>query len=96
MPVNEPFLNIYQVDYPDPIACGGTLTYSIFITNLGNKAAYNTIVNSTYDPNVEYLSSFPAPSSGNNSWNLGQIAVSGYAKIDIKVRIKSGVFNNSK
>jgi len=93
-PSNDPDLAIYQVDYPDPVACDGTFKYTIFIVNLGSKQSYNTVVTDTYDPFVEFISSNPAPISGNNVFDLGQIGVNGFVTINITAGLKEGVTNN--
>jgi uncharacterized repeat protein (TIGR01451 family)/gliding motility-associated-like protein len=95
-PSNDPDLNVYQLDYPDPVPCGGTFKYTIYIVNLGKNSSYNTLVTDTYDSYVEYISADPAPSIGNTTWNLGEIASSGYSKIDITARIKNGVYNDQQ
>jgi len=96
-PPSEPNLFIYKVDYPDPVGCDDILNYSIFITNLGSKEAYNTVVTENYDQSLEFISSTPAPDAGtDNSWTLGNIPINGYQKIDIIMSIKEGVFNGQE
>jgi len=40
----DPELYVYKVDLPDPVKCGDTLEYKIFIANTGKGAAYNSVI----------------------------------------------------
>jgi uncharacterized repeat protein (TIGR01451 family)/gliding motility-associated-like protein len=96
-PPNEPNLYLFNIDYPDPVACEDILNYTVYITNLGNRESHNTIIIEKYDPFFEFISSDPLPDPGlDNTWSLGNIPVNGVAKIDIQGRIRAGVVNQQQ
>jgi len=73
-------LIIAKTDAPDPVAPGGTLTYTIRVTNTGGDVAWDVEVQETYDSRFTYQSAVPAPTSGNAYWymttlNPGQVYV---------------------
>jgi uncharacterized repeat protein (TIGR01451 family) len=66
---------------------GETITYTISYQNLGTDSAYNSVITDTYPASVTFVSAVPAPSSGNNVWNLGSIPVGGRGWINITVSV---------
>ncbi len=96
-PTNDAKLYLFQIDHPDPISCYDTLSYSIYVTNIGINTAYNTVITENYNSFVEFISSDPQPDTGTvNKWTLGQIPTSSYTMIDVKVKIKDGVYNEQQ
>jgi uncharacterized repeat protein (TIGR01451 family)/gliding motility-associated-like protein len=90
-PPSVPVLNVYNIDYPDPVACEDILNYTIYILNQGTDA-YNTTVSNIYDPYFEFISSDPAPDGGtDNTWTLGIIPANNFTRVDIQGRILPGV-----
>lgn len=90
-PPSDPLLYIYNIDYPDPVACEDTLNYTIYISNQGTDS-YNTVVSNIYDQDFEFISSDPAPVGGtDNTWSLGLLPANDYARIDVRGRILPGV-----
>jgi uncharacterized repeat protein (TIGR01451 family) len=70
-----PVLTITKTDSPDPVEAGGTLTYSVTVTNSGNTDATNVVVTETYDANFNFSSATPSPDAGtNNQWTFASIA----------------------
>ena len=60
-------LSFTKSDNPDPVAPGETLTYVLTVTNNGNVASVNIIVNEAYDGNVV----FSGQSSSSNCATFG-------------------------
>jgi uncharacterized repeat protein (TIGR01451 family) len=88
---SSPVFTITKKDGPDPVDAGGTLLYTLAITNSGNENATSVIVTEHYDPNVSfvYASPGPDPGSGNQVWTLPTVAVGSPETIDIVVRVTS-------
>jgi uncharacterized repeat protein (TIGR01451 family) len=61
-----PAILLECVDDPDPIEVGGTLTYTITVTNQGTEVGTNIVVNCTLPPEQEYVSTGGA-TTGTNS-----------------------------
>ena len=96
-PTNEAKIYLFQIDNPDPIGCYDTLSYSIYATNIGINTAYNTVIKENYNSFVEFISADPPPDTGtDNIWTLGQIPTSTYALIEVKVKIKPGVYDQQQ
>ncbi len=90
-PPSDPVLYLYNIDYPDPVACEDTVNYAVYISNQGTDS-YNTTVTSIYDPYFEFISSDPAPDEGSDhAWSLGIIPENSFTKVDIQGRILPGV-----
>jgi len=70
---------------------GEEIIYTIDYQNIGNATATNVVIRDAFDYiNQQYLtfvSSVPAPSSGNNTWNLGNIAPGQSGRLTIIARI---------
>lgn len=64
-------VEIEKTDFPDPVLSGGTLNYSIIVNVTGN--ASNVTVVDVYPGDISFVSSMPPPSSGNDTWNLGNL-----------------------
>ncbi len=76
-------ISIEKTDYPDPVSAGGELTYTIWINNTGDAPAYNITVYEEYDANFTFISSSPAPTTGNNQWLIPVIEAGGSFSIVI-------------
>lgn len=63
-----------KTDSPDPVAPGGTLTYTLIYT-VTNGTAFNVTINDTLPPELTFVSSTPAATSGNNTWLAGNLTV---------------------
>jgi len=86
---SSPVLTITKTDYPDPVNAGGTLRYTLIITNSGNENATSVIVTEHYDPNVVFFSSNPNPDpdSEDRVWTFPTLAVDYSESIDIFVEV---------
>jgi uncharacterized repeat protein (TIGR01451 family) len=92
---SAPILNILKSDSPDPVDAGTVLTYTIVYFNSGNMAASGVWITDTFDSNVSFGGSNPAPSGGGGSvrsWDIGSLSpLSGNQTIIITVTVSSSV-----
>jgi len=79
-------IDITKTDFPDPVLQGTTLTYFILVNVTGN--ATNVTVNDTYPPFVTFNGSQPPPTTGNNTWFLGNLSNTTF-QINITVNVSS-------
>ncbi len=89
-------LAITKTDSPDPVTAGGTLTYTLTVTNNGPSTADSVTVTETYPAGFTYGTANPLPTSGNNQWTFGSIAASADQTITItgNVTATSGSLTN--
>jgi len=83
-------MNVVKTDFPDPARIGGFLDYTINVSNTGDVAAINVVVNDTLDPNVIFKSSQPP---GGSPFNLELLAPGESVLINIRVEIDSSLQN---
>jgi len=87
---SSPVLTITKTGSPDPVDAGGTLHYTLIITNSGNENATSVTVTEHYDPNVSFSFSTPRPNPGSeNQWTFSTVAVGNPQTIDIIVTVAS-------
>ncbi len=67
---SSPELHIEVADNPDPVGGEATLVYTVLYSNTGNANATGVLLTASYDSRLTFASARPAPSSGNNTWNL--------------------------
>ncbi len=84
-------LTITKTDNPDPIDSGGTLSYQILVNNTGDDTAFNVTVIEIYPANVTFNGSTPPPTSGNNTWLLGNLEPNQSTTINITVNVSSAM-----
>ena len=92
-------LRLTMTDEPDPIAAGGTVTYSLTVTNLGPDIAANVTVTDILPNGVTLLSATPSTGACVGTTTLtcsmGTLTVSQTATITIVARVAaSGVAIN--
>lgn len=88
-------VNITKTDSPDPIFQGNTLSYFILVNISGN--ATNVTVVETYPGNIVFNGSQPPPTSGNDTWFLGNLTNTTF-QINITVNVSptfTGVLVNN-
>ena len=86
-------LTLDKSDSQDPVYNGTNLNYTITISVSGNNAT-NTTVRELYDLNVTFVSASPSATSGNDTWELGNLT-SGTYTINITVLVNSSVANGT-
>jgi uncharacterized repeat protein (TIGR01451 family) len=77
---STPDLTLDVAGYPDPVAAGDPLTYTLHYRNDGNADATQVIVTATLDANVSFDTASPTPTGGADNtwyWELGKIAGEG-------------------
>ena len=89
-------LAISKVDSPDPLPAGGTITYQLTYANNGTVAASGVVITESYDPNLTFVSSTPAPDAGfNNQWTIGTLAAGASGTIAITASLPAGLPNGT-
>ena len=74
---------------PTTANVGDTITYTLTYSNIGNTAS-NVVVTEIYPVGVTFVSSMPAPSMGNNVWNIGSVSSGASGAITITVTVLVG------
>ncbi len=87
-------LSITQIDSPDPAGVGTDLTYTLNVTNTGPSVATSVTVTDQLPAEVAYQSAVPSQgtcshTAGTVTCNLGTLAVSGSAAVNVVVRPQS-------
>ncbi len=88
---HAPALSLVKQDSPDPVPAGNQLTYILWVNNTGNGNATAVNVTETFDSNVTFVSSVPAPTHGNNVWINNSIAPGESWPITITVNVSQAV-----
>ena len=94
-------LSITKTDSPDPVSAGGTLTYTVIVTNNGPSPATNVTVTDTLPGSTTYGSATPSQGTCTGTatvtCNLGSLANGAFATVTITVTAPSttGTINNS-
>ena len=76
-------LEVTKSDFPDPVAPGGALLYTIRITNTESNPATNLVVTETYDPQFQFGSAIPPPTTSSNIWSFASLPAGGEVVISI-------------
>jgi uncharacterized repeat protein (TIGR01451 family) len=88
-PLTEVDLSIAKTDFPDPVAVGTNLTYTITVTNNGPSTATGVTVTDTLPAGVSYVSATPSQGSCSGTstvtCNLGNLANGASATVTIVV-----------
>src|SRR5262249_31980905 len=93
---SSPLLGLALADDRDPAPAGGQVTYTINYTNTGNANAAGVVLNTTYDPNVIFVSATPPPDAGTtDTWTIGNLNVGAAGQIAVTVQIASVLANGT-
>ncbi len=84
----NPLLTV-EKSAPATANTGQNITYTIWVNNTGTDIAYNVIVTETYPAGVIFVSANPPPTTGNNVWNLGNLAPGAAVPIFITVTVNA-------
>ncbi|MGC9308029.1 MAG: DUF7507 domain-containing protein [Thermoplasmatota archaeon] len=85
--LSEPVLLINKTVSSAVVEQGGSITYSIVVSNTGTAPATTVIVQDTYDAAVTFAGAWPYPTSGNGFWDLGELAAGASETITVQVDI---------
>jgi len=85
-----------KTDSPDPLNLSNTtiLTYQINFT-VTNNTAYNVTINDTYPGSVSFINATPTPTTGNASWNAGNITTGTTYQINITLNVSNNLTNGT-
>ena len=86
---SAPVWTLTKSDSADPVAVGGLLVYTIAYDNSGNEDATGVVITETYDTNVTFVSADPAPTSGDNVWDIGPVNAGLSDSIVVTVKVGS-------
>ncbi|HEX2907336.1 MAG TPA: choice-of-anchor Q domain-containing protein [Phototrophicaceae bacterium] len=79
-----------QIDHPDPVLVGSTLTYSLTVSNNGPQRAFDVVLTDVLPPGVSFVSaSHPActTAGGAVTCNLGTLLKAASQTVDITVSV---------
>src|SRR2546425_480138 len=73
---SAPLLSVSKTDSPDPVAAGGTLTYTLSYSNTGNANATGVVLADTVPANTTFVSATAGGTlaSGVVTWSVGNLA----------------------
>lgn len=93
---------ISKIDSADPVLAGGSLTYTLFVSNPGPSDALAVVVTDTLPAEVAFVSAAPSQTSGPNPlvWNLGTIPAGGSRTITVVTTVSQNaggtIFNRAE
>lgn len=94
--VNAMRLSAKKTADPDPVGVGEIIAYTLTCENEGREAANNVTIIDRLDPGVSFLSSYPLPSEGNDTWRILQLNPDGPHRIVIKARVSDLLDNGTR
>src|SRR5438093_1145851 len=85
---SAPLLAVSKTDSPDPIAAGGTLTYTLSYSNTGNANATGVVLTDTVPANTTFVSATAGGTlaSGVVTWSPGNLAAGASGSVQLVVR----------
>lgn len=92
-----PLLTVSMTDAPDPIAAGGTLTYTLTYANTGDTDATGVIITDSVPANTSFTSATAGGtlSSGVVTWSLGTVAAKASGTVLLTVKVNSPLVNGT-
>jgi hypothetical protein len=87
-------ITLTKTDSPDPVNESSQLNYTIVI-NVTNGNATNITLIDTYPPQVSFVSASPSPTSGNNTFFIGNLSEGQYIQVNITVLVPGGLSNGT-
>ncbi len=81
-------IKLKKTSSPNPVAPGGTVTYTINYTNSGGVDLTNLSITENYPKGMTFISADPAPDAGtNNKWTIGTLSAGSSGQIIIKLKV---------
>jgi len=86
-------MSLTKIDSVDQIGPGGQIVYGIHLKNMGDTycTGNGVLLKEYYDSKTSFVSSVPAPSSGDRMWNLGEVAPGGEREVQVTVEVSGDV-----
>jgi len=90
---NSCVMELTKFDSPDPVEPGGELIYELTLTNIGTSVCTGSGVKlkEYYDPNTTFVSATPAPTTGDNLWNFGDMDPGATEDVTITMEVSPDV-----
>ncbi|MEI7709416.1 MAG: hypothetical protein WCI76_01740 [bacterium] len=85
-----------SVDAPSEISPNQDITLKVHATLNSTKTASNMLLKIDYPVGFQFASATPAPSLGNNTWNLGDLATAAERKISVTGKMIDAVDGEEK
>src|SRR5437867_2299240 len=94
---SAPVLAVSATDAPDPVAAGGTITYTLNFSNTGSSGATGVVLSDTVPVNTTFMSATGggALSAGIVTWSIGSLAAGGSGSVQLVVRVASPLANGT-
>src|SRR3989442_1494269 len=94
---SAPVLAVSATDAADPVAAGGTITYTLAYANTGNSGATGVVLSDTVPVNTTFVSATGggALSAGVVTWSIGALAAGGSGSVQLVVRVNSPLANGT-
>src|SRR2546425_1280534 len=88
---SAPLLSVSKTDSPDPVAAGGTITYTLSYSNTGNANATGVVLTDTVPANTTFVSATAGGvfASGVVTWSVGNLAAAASGSVQMVVRVNS-------
>src|SRR5207249_3983809 len=88
---SAPVLTVSATDAPDPVAAGGTITYTLSYSNSGNTGATGVMINDTVPANTTFVSATAGGSlaAGVVTWSIGSLAAGASGSVQLVVRVNT-------
>ena len=83
-------LEIEKVGDPNGVRPGELLSYELIVANRGTTALHNIVVRELFDPNLDVVSSLPAPDLGTDDrWTIAYLPAGAARTINIVTLVKA-------
>src|SRR5438093_1184342 len=94
---SAPLLSVSKTDSPDPVAAGGTLTYTLSYSNTGNANATGVVITDTVPANTTFVSATAGGTlaSGVVTWSIGNLAAGATGSVQMVARLASPLANGT-
>src|SRR3989338_4952538 len=82
-------MELTKTDSPDPVEPGQNISYHLRLasTGTGMCTGGGVELKENYASATTFVSANPAPTSGNNLWNFGDVAPGAVNEVDVTVRV---------
>src|SRR5207245_491597 len=94
---SAPALTIVSADAPDPVAAGGTITYTLGYSNTGSAGATVVVISDTVPANTTFVSATGGGSlaAGVVTWPIPSLAAAASGSVTLTVRVNTPLVNGT-